>query len=366
MQYNYAGTAVDLRPRIKPRARSARRLRGAMRRALRQMAPRRSLSLALQGGGSFGAFTWGVLDRLLEKDRIAFDTISGASAGAINAVLLASGLAEGGPRAAREKLDRFWRRMSQTSMLGPFGSFGASVAETAARAGFSLTQFVSPYQFNPLGLNPLRDILAEEVNFAQLRAASPTHLLIAATRVRDGSLRLFRTHELTLDVVMASACLPQLHHSVEIDGEWYWDGGFSANPPLRQLALDSTTQDLLLVQIMPEVVDQALPRFSRGIARRMKEMSINFPLQKEIEALDELCAFCKQQGGLLRPRFCRKLERLRLHRLVAERELPNLRHASAMNLEWSFLNRLKSAGGAAAERWLADLRRGPSQPSRES
>jgi NTE family protein len=365
MQYTYAGTDVELPGRVKPHLRHARRLRGAVRRVLRHMAPRRSLSLALQGGGSFGAFTWGVLDRLLEKDRIAFDTISGASAGAVNAVLLASGLAEGGPRAARAKLDRFWRRTSSAGMLGPFGSFGSSMAAEAARAAFSLTQFVSPYQFNPLRLNPLRDILAEEVDFARLRAASPTHLLIAATRVRDGSLRLFRTHEITLEVVLASACLPQLQHAVEIDGEWYWDGGFSANPPLRQLAIDSRTPDLLLVQIMPDVFDEALPRFSRGIARRMKEMSINFPLQKEIEALDELCAFCKQ-AGLLRPGFCRKLERLRLHRLVAEHEMPSLRHANALNLEWSFLNRLKRAGGAATERWLADLRRTRYQPSPES
>lgn len=364
MQYRYAGNPEELSLRTKTRARPARRMRGALKRALRQLAPRRSLSLALQGGGSFGAFTWGVLDRLLEKDRIAFDTISGASAGAVNAVLLASGLAEGGPREAREKLDRFWRRISTAGTLGPFGSFGGGMAAASARAAFSMTQFVSPYQFNPLGLNPLRDILAEEVDFARLRAGSPAHLLIATTRVRDGSLRLFRTHEITLEVVLASACLPHLHHAIELDGEWYWDGGFSANPPLRQLAIDSDTPDLLLVQIMPEVLDESVPKFSRGISRRMKEMSINFPLMKEIEALDELCAFCKQ-AGLLRPRFCRKLERLRLHRIIAERELPTLRHSAPVNLEWSFLNRLKRAGGSAAERWLADLRRSRSEPSRE-
>jgi NTE family protein len=364
MQYKYAGNVIEATPRAKTRAHPARRMRGALRRALRQFAPRRSLSLALQGGGSFGAFTWGVLDRLLEKDRIAFDTISGASAGAVNAVLLASGLAEGGPRAAREKLDRFWRRISSAGTMGPFGAFGGGLAAaSAAHAAFSLAQFVSPYQFNPLRLNPLRDILAEEVDFARLRAASPAHLLIAATRVRDGSLRLFRTHEITLEVVLASACLPHLHHTIELDGEWYWDGGFSANPPLRQLAIESNTPDLLLVQIMPEVLDETVPRFSRGISRRMKEMSINFPLMKELEAVDELCAFCKQ-AGLLRPRFCRKLERLRLHRIVAERELPSLRHSTPVNLEWSFLNRLKRAGGSAAERWLADLRRGQSEPPR--
>jgi len=252
MQYKYATNVVDAEIRPKRPARRARLVRGAVKRVLRRVARRRALSLALQGGGSFGAFTWGVLDRLLEQDRIAFDTISGASAGAVNAVLLASGLAEGGAAEARAKLDRFWRRVSRAGTLGPFGSFGRSVAESAARAALALTPVVSPYQFNPLGLNPLRDILAEEVDFARLRAAAPVRLLIAATRVRDGSLRLFRNDEITLDVVLASACLPHLHHAIEIEDEWYWDGGFSANPPLRQLVLDSRAHDVLLVQIMPE------------------------------------------------------------------------------------------------------------------
>jgi NTE family protein len=356
MQYKYAGNAIDPGIHAKRLARGTRLMRGAVRRVFRHVGRHRSLSLALQGGGSFGAFTWGVLDRLLEKDHIAFDTISGSSAGAVNAVLFASGLVEGGPVAARAKLDRFWRRIGKAGMLGPFGSFGRSMAASAARAALAMSgPIVSPYQFNPLGLNPLRDILAEEVDFARLRDESPVELLIAATRVRDGSLRLFRNHEITLDVVLASACLPHLHHAVEIEDEWYWDGGFSANPPLRQLALDSRTPDVLLVQIMPEG-QGGLPRFSPHIARRVNEMAFNFPLQKEVEALDEMCALCKK-AGFFRPRFCLKLERLRLHRIVAEEAMPELRNASAANLDWNFLQRLKKSGGSATERWLADFRR---------
>ena len=350
MQYRYAGNISDGGKVVTWRGRLARH---TMRRMLRRIAPRPALSLALQGGGSFGAFTWGVIDRLLSGERIAFDTISGASAGAVNAVLLASGLAEGGPAVARAKLDRFWGRVSDAGTFGPFGALGRSIAASAARAALELSSpVVSPYQFNPLGFNPLRDILAEEVNFAMLRAASPVRLLVAATRVRDGSLRLFRTHEITLEVVLASACLPHLHHAVAVDDEWYWDGGFSANPPLRQLVLDSRARDVLLVQIMPEEQD-GLPRFSPYIARRVSQMAFTRPLQKEVEAIDEMCALCKE-AGLFRPRFCRRLERMRLHRIVAEQSVPSLRYASTASLDWSFLKRLKKNGNDAAERWLAE------------
>src|SRR5258708_5095434 len=240
---------------------------------------KKNLSLALQGGGSFGAFTWGVLDRLLEQSSIAIDMVSGASIGAVNAVILADGLAEGGPAAARERLARFWTRVSDPS---PFGRFGLTSATIAA---FELsTRVFSPYQFNPLGLNPLRQILAEEVDFARLRRASPVRLLVAATRVKDGRLRLFRNDEITLDAVLASACLPLLHHAVEIEGESYWDGGYSANPPLRQLVIDSKADDVVVVQITPQK-RAGVPHLSPDIVRRANQITFNSLLQKEIEAL---------------------------------------------------------------------------------
>src|SRR5216683_3266493 len=234
----------------------------AMRRWLGLRPRRRLLSLALQGGGSFGAFTWGVLDHLLETEGVAFDAVSGTSAGAVNAVVLANGLAQGGPSEARRQLAHLWKRLSRAAPLASLGSASA----TSAAIEFS-TRVVSPYQFNPLGVNLLRDILVAEVDFARLRKSSPVRLLIAATRVSDGRVRIFREHEITLEAVLASACLPHLHHAVEIDGEWYWDGAFSANPPLRQLVADSRTNDIVLVQIAPEQ-QAGLPRLSSQIARR--------------------------------------------------------------------------------------------------
>jgi NTE family protein len=307
---------------------------------------RRLLSLALQGGGSFGAFTWGVLDRLLESDAVAFDAVSGTSAGAVNAVVLANGLAQGGPDEARRQLAHLWRRLSHAA---PLASLGAASATSAALE--LSTRVVSPYQFNPLGVNLLRDILLAEVDFARLRKASPVRLLIAATRVTDGRLRLFREHEITPEAVLASACLPQLHHAVEIEGEWYWDGAFSANPPLRPLVLESRTSDVLLVQISPEQQD-GLPRLSSQIARRAAQIAFNSPLQKEMEALDDLRALCREIA-FFRPAVCRKLERLRLHRIIAEDSVDDLHYESALRLDWSFLTRLKDSGHAAATQWLA-------------
>jgi len=303
----------------------------------------RPVSLALQGGGSFGAFTWGVLDRVLEHDAIALDVVSGSSAGAVNAVLLADGLAGGGRDEARRRLERFWKRVSNTAALGSLGSAAATALELSAHV-------VSPYQFNPLGLNPLRDILADEVDFVRLRAAD-LRLIIAATRVRDGRLRLFRTDEITLDAVLASAALPHLHHAVEIEGEWYWDGGYSANPPLRALVLESDADDVLLVQITPEGRD-AVPRLSPQITRQISEITFNGPLQREVEALAELTELCRKER-FFRSRLCRKLQRLRLHRLAAEATVDGLHRESAFNLDWPFLARLKASGRDAAEEWLA-------------
>ena len=303
----------------------------------------RTVSLALQGGGSFGAFTWGVLDHLLESGTFRFDTISGSSAGAVNAALLADGLARGGREAARQRLERFWRRVSSAAALGPFGRAAATAFELSSRV-------VSPYQFNPLGLNPLRDILAEEIDFAGLRAA-PLRLIIAATRVRDGRVRLFRNDEITLDAIIASAALPHLHHAVEIDGEWYWDGGYSANPPLRALVLESAAADVLLVQITPEGRD-AVPRLSPQISRQVNEITFNGPLQREVEVLAELTELCRKER-FFRSRLCRKLRRLRLHRVAAEASVDGLHRESAFNLDWSFLTRLKASGRAAAQAWLA-------------
>ncbi len=299
--------------------------------------PPRRLSLALQGGGSFGAFTWGVLDRLLEENDIAFEAISGASAGAINAVLLASGMIEGRAEAGA-KLARFWRRMSDAASFLP----AASPAVAAMGGGFGLFPRLSPYLFNPFDLNPLREALVAEIDFERLRAHSSVKLLIGATGVRDGRLRVFRESELTVEAALASACLPLLHHTVEVDGEAYWDGGYVANPPLIPLALASETADLLVVQVTPTTTER-LPTTPREIVKRLDQINFNATLNAEIAALK----LAKSLGA------APKLRRLRIHRISAQDEFEGLADENAANLGWRFLERLHESGRTAAEAWIA-------------
>ncbi len=300
--------------------------------------PPHCLSLALQGGGSFGAFTWGVLDRLLEEREVRLDAISGASAGAVNAVLLASGMIEGRAQ-ARARLARFWKRMSQAASFLPM----ASVATATMGAGFNLfARSLAPHQFNPFDLNPLREALAEEVDFERLHARSPVKLLIAATRVRDGHLRVFRESELTLEMVLASACLPLIHRTVEVEGEPYWDGGYVANPPLIPLALVSDAANMLVVQVTPDKAEH-LPKTPREIAKRIEQINFNATLNAEIAALK----IGKSLGATPR------LSRLRIDQISAQDEFEGLADENAANLGWNFLERLRAAGRGAAEAWIA-------------
>ncbi len=306
----------------------------------------RRLSLGLQGGGSFGAFTWGVLDRLLEEEALDFDLASGASAGAVNAVLLAAGLAEGGHQAARRKLDRFWERVGRD---GPLRSRAAAHAVAAA---IGIAPMASPYLLNPFGINPLREMLAGEVDFARLRAAAGMRLLIAATRVRDGRARLFRETEITLEAVLASACLPLLQQAIEIDGEAYWDGGYSANPPLRQLVVETAATEVLLVRLLPEA-GHDLPHFSHEIAQREREIAFNASLLQEEQSVEALRRACAGQL-LFRTPACRKLARLHLHTIAAEDAVEGLFRESALDTSSAFLGRLKDRGRAAAAAWLRE------------
>jgi NTE family protein len=300
--------------------------------------PRR-LSLALQGGGSFGAFTWGVLDRLLEEDDLAFDVVSGASAGALNAVVMAAGL-QGGKAEARRSLDRFWE---QVSVAPP--SAEMSAVFTAATRG------VSPYQFNPFGLNPLRVIL-KEIDFEALRRRPSLRLLVAATRVSDGKLRIFREREVTLEAVLASSCLPLLHHAVSIDGEAYWDGGYSANPPLVPLVRASRASDVLLVQIVP-TAGAEMPTTSSEIAKRSLQITFNGPLLRDLESIEAMTTLAASETES--SPLSRKLKRLRLHRMSAEHAYPALAEASALDRDRAFLLDLREAGRKAAGEWLPTL-----------
>ena len=299
----------------------------------------RRLALALQGGGSFGAFTWGVLDRLLE-DGLAIDAISGASAGAVNAVLLASGLQRDGRTGARKALTDFWEDVANAPGLPAY-----TLSALAASA-----QFISPYNY-PLNINPMRDLLKKHVDFDGLRQHPPMRLFIAATRVRDGAPMVFRETEISLDVVLASACLPLLHRAVEIDGEAYWDGGFTANPPLRCLATDTGAEEILLVQIMPEEEDK-VPQSSLEITHRAQMITFNASLQRELQALEDLRANCNGPTALLSSN-CRKLGRLHLHRIAATDSVNDLNSHSMMDTSPALLRKLHTAGRSAAYAWLA-------------
>ncbi len=313
----------------------------------------RRLAIALQGGGSYGAFTWGVLDRLLEDEDIIIDAASGTSAGAVNAVVMASGLAQGGRAAARETLARFWRQASTRGSFNPVAeSFVQPPFASAVRMALDLTsRLFSPYQTNPLDLNPLRDILAEAIDFEALRRAPPLRLLIAATRVNDGRTRLFTERDLSLNALLASTCLPLLHRAVEVDGDWYWDGGYTANPPLLSVIAASSAPHLLIVQLTP-MQGEALPTTSPQIVRRLNEITFNTPLVRELEALAALGSIYGRTLALLSP-MARRLRRLRLHHIAAENAFAALDRASPMDLDWPFLLRLRDAGRAAADDWLA-------------
>lgn len=309
--------------------------------------PPRRLSLALQGGGTFAAFTWGVLERLLEEPSIEIDTISGASAGAINALLLACGLAEGGREGARSRLNRFWIRLMHEAsfrslmLIGGFSPAGSSVAfGPTLRSG----------QFDPFDLDPLRLALSRDINFAALRDAKCPKLLIAATRIRDGQQQIFGNDAITADVALASTCPPLVHCAVEIDGEAYWDGGFGGNPPLIKLAQQSATADLLLVQITP-TRDSYVPITLAAIDRRIDQIAANAALNAEIAAIDWAQSHAAPA--------------LRLSKIAAEDSIEGLAQRSSADLGRGFIRLLHRSGREAAERWLGQgANAAISQPAR--
>ncbi|MBR0839369.1 patatin-like phospholipase family protein [Bradyrhizobium liaoningense] len=296
--------------------------------------PPQKLSLALQGGGTFAAFTWGVLERLLEEPSIAIDTISGASAGAINALLLASGLAEGGREAARSRLNRFWVRLMHEAsfrslmLVGGFSPAGSSVAfGPTLRSG----------QFDPFDLDPLRQALSRDIDFSVLRDARCPKLLIAATRIRDGHQQIFRNESVTADVALASTCPPLVHCAVEIDGEAYWDGGFGGNPPLVRLVEETKATDVLLVQVTP-ARDSYVPITLAAIDRRLDQIAANAALNAEVAAIE----WAQSQAA----------SSLRLSRIAAEDSVDGLAQRSSTDLGRGFIRLLHRSGREAAERWL--------------
>lgn len=319
---------------------------------------KKRLSLALQGGGAHGAFTAGVLDRLLEAGTFEFEGVTGTSAGAVNAVLLAHGLLQGSKDAARETLDAFWNQVSSLSLfdhqgwnLINKGFMGFQPASMATRAMLELFRYSSPYQFNPFDLNPLREVLSSTVDFQGLREHSPLKLFVSATQVLTGKIRIFRSAELTSEVILASACLPHLHHAIEIQGEYYWDGAFSGNPPIYPLIFDCGEEDILIVMLHP-LRHSKLPTRGREITERLIELSTNATFLREMEAI----ALSQRSA---RGRFLplgtmeRRFRGLRFHLIEADELMSSLDHPTKYNTDTSFISMLREAGREHADAWLA-------------
>ena len=324
------------------------------RRASHARSARGRLNLALQGGGAHGAFTWGVLDALLEDPRIRFDGLSGSSAGAMNAVVLADGWMKGGRDGARAGLAAFWGAMGK-QLPAVMVTQAASDSISLSPASKLLAQwagYFSPSQLNPFDLNPLRDLLAQQVDFPGLRAHAPFKLFVAATHANSGNLRIFREAELTLEMLLASACLPRIHHAVEIDGEPYWDGGYSANPAVFPLFYDCESRDVLLVLLTP-LRREGTPRSVDEIETRILELGFSANFMREMRMFALATAFAKPSFVTL-GRLERRLRQMRFHMIDSSGVPPLQRTETQVLAHGPFLERLCEQGQERARTWLGE------------
>ncbi|HTJ89731.1 MAG TPA: patatin-like phospholipase family protein [Acidocella sp.] len=317
--------------------------------------PPKRIKIALQGGGSHGAFTWGVLDRLLDDPRLEIEAVVGTSAGAMNAALLVDGLAHGGPLAAKKKLCEFWTGVSslaaasplQPSLIDRMLSPGNMDFSPTWRLADVLNKVFSPYELNPANLNPLRHLLETIVDFARLRAGTGPALFISATNLLTGRLRVFARHEISLDAVMASACLPLMFQAVEVEGEHYWDGGYCGNPPIFPLIYMGGGPDVLIVQLNPINIP-AVPQDVRGIIDRINTLSFNSSLMREMRMIKFVTDLI-DKGELSPDHYLR----INIHTIDAETELASFNTSSKYNADKTFMQHLQALGVAKAEEFLA-------------
>lgn len=322
-----------------------------------------ALSLGLQGGGAHGAFTWGVLDRLLEDESLNIAAMTGTSAGAMNAAVLRAGWGHGGRKEARKRLGAFWRRVAEKSLAIPpilwdAACGGGKLPVESIRTFYETNPFyvgmgflqnhLSPYQLNPLNLDPLRAVLLEFIDDASLQAGEAPHVFVNATHVRSAKGRIFSGKALTVDAILASACLPQVFQGVVIDGETYWDGGYTGNPALWPLAYHTTCSDLLLVRLEPDRRED-LPKTTAEIADRVSEISFGAALRAEIRAIDFVARLV--DGGHLTEGA--RWRKMRLHEISDDPLMRNLGPATKLFPDWRVLETLRDAGREAAQAWLA-------------
>lgn len=318
------------------------------------------INLAIQGGGAHGAFAWGVIDRLLKDDRIYIEGISGTSAGSMNAVILAHGLLTGGKRGASKQLHHFWQDIANVGKLFnpcqqlPWEEFWYSPKNMDQSLGYltfeNMTRSFSPYQLNPMDINPLREILKAHVDFSALRDCQVTKLFLSATNVRTGQVKIFPTQEVSVDAVMASCCLPYIYKAVEINGEYYWDGGYSGNPALFPFFYETKTNDILIIHTNP-IERAAPPMLPAEIYNRINEISFNSALLKEFRAIDFVHKLLEKD--MLKDEYKKQFKYVLLHSINTDKTLNDLSAASKMSCNWDFLRMLYYRGFGKMDEWLA-------------
>jgi NTE family protein len=316
----------------------------------------RTINLALQGGGAHGAFTWGVLDRLLEEKYLGFEGLSATSAGAMNAAVFAYGLAVDGRDGARKALAGYWKRVSDAASLGPLqpspidrmlGDHKLAWSPAFSLMGF-VTRVLSPYEFNPSDYNPLRNVVEQSIDFEVLRHPDcPVKLFLSATNVRTGKVKVFAGQEISVSAVMASACLPTMFHAVDIDGEAYWDGGYMGNPALFPLIYNCKSADIVIVHINP-LYRKELPYAAGDILNRINEISFNSSLMREMRAVSFVTGLVKQKRIV-----DHDIRQILMHSITDNEFMGALSPTSKYNADWDFLIFLRDQGRKCANEWLA-------------
>lgn len=321
------------------------------------MAKTKTINLALQGGGAHGALAWGILDKLLEDGRLKFDSVSATSAGAMNAAVLAYGLATGGNDGAREALYQFWKMISDAGQkyspirVSPWEElFGIKIENSLSYFFFDLLgKILSPYQLNPFNFNPLREILEESVDFDKIKSSKALKVFISATNVKTGKIRVFENKEISIDAIMASACLPFMFQAVKVEDDYFWDGGYMGNPAIFPLIYNSDCRDILIIHINPIYRNQ-VPESAADILNRVNEISFNSSLMREMRAI----AFVSKllDNGWIKDEYRKNMKRLYLHAARADVTMESFSVASKLNPDWSFISQLYEEGRREGTEWL--------------
>jgi NTE family protein len=315
----------------------------------------KKINLALQGGGAHGAYTWGVLDRLLEEKHLEIDGISGTSAGAVNAAVLADGFIKDGREGARKALDTFWYNVSMLGHLSPLPQAPMQKLLNLWNMDWSpsfaffdvITRIFSPYQTNPMNINPLRAVVEESIDFKRLRETDGIKLFVTATSVTTGQPRIFSHNELTVDAVMASACLPFLFQAVEIDGDCYWDGGYMGNPAIWPLTYYCESTDVIIVEINP-IIREGVPKEGKDIINRLNEISFNASLVAEMRAIN----FVNKLINANHLKDNKDYRQMHIHLIESAAEMSKMNASSKLNVSWDYFCYLHNLGRDAAGKWL--------------